>query len=217
MHSYCLHTTEGKDVHKSLMVISHFGIWECGILFQWDIWCNASDSSHYISSCGMGEKGKGGKEWLRDGKSYLVPSIHNFCDYDPPFSPKFTLKPKNCTQAKAESQHHHSHWTFNLDAETKTLRCQIFASWLKCPVAPQLLWRVLIPSQSPSDLPKGWERRKRYYLPVKAIVVIFTFTPCVQKDQRKAESCNEQWEKHAFPLERERKDKQSELCPAQSN
>lgn len=75
-----------------------------------------------------GGEREGGKERLREGKSYLVSSIHNLCDNDSPLSPKFTLPPKNFVQAKAESQHLQSHWTFNLDAVTKSLRCQIFAS-----------------------------------------------------------------------------------------
>lgn len=43
------------------------------------------------------------KTQRRKGKSYLVPFTHNFCDDDPPLSPKFTLTPKNCSQAKGRA------------------------------------------------------------------------------------------------------------------
>lgn len=89
-------------MHKSLPVISYFRAWEHAILFQRDSWYNASDASYYISSERTGGGGET-KTQRRKGKSYLVPFTHNFCDDDPPLSPKFTLTPKNCSQAKGRA------------------------------------------------------------------------------------------------------------------
>lgn len=56
-----------------------------------------------------------------------------------PFLPNSLLHLKTVTKQRAEPLHLWSLWTLNLDAVLKSLRRQIFGSWLKCPEEVQLL------------------------------------------------------------------------------
>lgn len=147
---------------------------------------------------------RGGRKTQRKGRGSKSPSLRVFVMMILPFLPNFTLTPKNCSQAKCRAS-----------APLKSLDFQ-FGCCNQEFKEPALWLMAKVPCH-PGDLPEERERRKRWHLPVKVIVVIFRFTPHVQKDQRKAESSNKQWEKHAFPLERERKEKRSEPYLPQSN
>lgn len=132
------------------------------------------------------------RERCREGKSHV-------CDDASPLPPKFTLTTKNSIQAKGTAQHLWSLLRLNLDAVTKSLRRQIFRSWLKCPEVAQLLGWGVISSQPPWRPARGAGEEEKMVLTSQSYCSHFLLHPTCTERREKSRKLQQAMGKTRIP------------------